>query len=130
MYCPYKGFQSAYGELVRYLALPIETPRDRAGIIKAFGLTFELAWKTFYKMAKAERVDNVTGPRSSLRWAFKAGIISPEEETLWPSMLQDKNLTNDIYKKQLSQEMTKRIQKDYKQAFGSVLERLAAKLCN
>ena len=63
----YENFQSAYGELVNYLSLPIETPRDRAGIIKAFEFTFELAWKTFQKMATIEGVDNVIGLKSSFQ---------------------------------------------------------------
>ena len=60
-------FEKAYVELCEYIDLPIQNNRDRAGIIKAFELTFELTWKILQKIAQDDGV-YTGGPKSSLKF--------------------------------------------------------------
>lgn len=117
------NFETAYSKLEEYLALPIENDRDRAGIIKAFEFTFELAWKTFQKIAIDEGLE-AGGPKSSLKQAFKMNIIQNEAESIWLQMLEDRNLMSHTYRDTLSKIVVERIQNDYNQAFKGVIKEL------
>lgn len=89
-------FEKAYLELCEYIVLPIQNNRDRSGIIKAFEFTFELAWKTFQKIAREDGI-STGGPKSSLKFAFQANLITNDNELLWLDMLNDRNLLNHTY---------------------------------
>ena len=91
-----KNIDKALEELKSYVEEPIETNRDRAGIIKAFEFTFELFWKTYQKLAQNEGLE-VGGPKSSLKAAFQMGLVLPEEENIWLRMLDDRNLMFHVY---------------------------------
>lgn len=114
---------AAHQKLEEYIALPIVNDRDRSGIIKAFEFTFELAWKTFQKVAFEEGLE-AGGPRSSLKQAFKLGLIKPEDESNWLQMLSDRNLMSHPYREQISLEVVKRIQKTHKNSISKVIEEI------
>ena len=121
-----ENFKKAYTKLEEYLALPIENDRDRSGIIKAFEFTFELAWKTFQKVAVDEGLE-AGGPKSSLKQAFKLNIISNDQESHWLQMLDDRNLMSHTYRDQLSKMVVDRIQNQHKASLNKVLKTLDKK---
>jgi nucleotidyltransferase substrate binding protein (TIGR01987 family) len=106
------NFEKAFLKLQDYLSSPILDDRDRSGIIKAFEFTFELAWKTFQKMAINDGLE-AAGPKSSLKQAFQMNIIENKDETDWLLMLDDRNLMSHTYRDQLSKEVVERIQTIY-----------------
>lgn len=116
-------FERAYIELCEYIDLPIQNNRDRAGIIKAFEFTFELAWKTFQKIAKEEGI-LAGGPKSSLRFAFQADLITNDKESLWLGMLNDRNLLSHTYQHEISLQILERIKNSYQHVFGDIISRL------
>lgn len=115
------NFEKAYLELCEYIDLPIQNNRDRAGIIKAFEFTFELAWKTLQKIAQDDGV-HTGGPKSSLKFAFQTNLIN--NESIWLDMLNDRNLLSHTYQHKLSLKILERIKSNYKQAFGDVISQL------
>ncbi|MCB9061893.1 MAG: nucleotidyltransferase substrate binding protein [Halobacteriovoraceae bacterium] len=121
------NFEKAYNKLEEYLAHPIQNDRDRSGIIRAFEFTFELAWKTFQKIATDEGFE-AGGPKSSLKQAFKLNLIQGEkEEKAWLQMLDDRNLMSHTYRDKLSQEVVKRIQDQHRTLLKDTLQRLKSR---
>lgn len=118
-----QNLERAYGELCDYLRLPVETRRDRAGIIQAFEFTFELFWKTFQKLAPDEGIQAST-PRQALQVGRMMGLIEEQEAPYWGQMLRDRNLTSHIYLEALASEVFERIRTHYVRCFERTYERL------
>ena len=114
-------FEKAYLELSEYIDLPIQNNRDRAGIIKAFEFTFELAWKTLQKIAQDDDV-YTGGPKSSLKFAFQMNLITNDNESVWLNILSDRNLLG--HRHEISLQVLERIKNDYKQAFSDMISQL------
>jgi nucleotidyltransferase substrate binding protein (TIGR01987 family) len=94
-----QNLRLAVASLEEFLAEPIRTNRDKAGIIQAFEFTYELAWKTFQKIAQDE--------------GLQAGLILPEDEAVWIGMMQDRNLTSHTYHESLATAIVDRIRQPY-----------------
>jgi nucleotidyltransferase substrate binding protein (TIGR01987 family) len=99
-----RNFSLALASLEEFVAEPVCTNRDKAGIIQAFEFTYELAWKTFQRLAQNEGLQ-VALPRQAFSSALQAGFIPPEEEPLWIAMMQDRNLTSHTYHESLATEI-------------------------
>ncbi len=70
--------------------------------IQRFEFCVELTWKTLKKALASEGVEANT-PRECLQQAYVAHWL--EDETLWLSMLKDRNLTSRTYKETLALEI-------------------------
>ena len=117
------NFNLALASLEEFLAEPIRTNRDRAGIIQAFEFTYELAWKTFQKLAQDEGL-HAASPRQAFASALQIGLVPPEEESVWIAMMQDRNLTSHTYHESLATEIVQRVQSTYCPALKAVVTRL------
>jgi nucleotidyltransferase substrate binding protein (TIGR01987 family) len=102
----------ALQSLEEFLAEPVRTNRDKAGIIQAFEFTYELAWKTFQRLAQVEGLQVVT-PRQAFASAVQMGLIPPEEEAVWLGMMQDSNLTSHTYHEKLATDIVERVRTSY-----------------
>ena len=112
-------FEKAYLELCEYIILPIQNNRDRSRIIKAF----ELAWKTFQKIAREEGISK-DGPKISLNFAFQANLITNDNELLWLDMLNDRNLLSHTYQHEISLQILEKVKNSYPHAFKDMISRL------
>lgn len=70
--------------------------------IQRFEFCVELTWKTLKKALASEGVEANT-PRECLQQAYVAHWL--DDETLWLSMLKDRNLTSHTYKETLALEI-------------------------
>lgn len=98
---------------------------DRSNIdacIQRFEFTIELFWKLLKRIIES-RGGTPTYPKDVLREAFKGQLI--QDESMWLSMLQDKNLTSHTYNEQLADEIYERI-KTYYPVFHTTFEQLKA----
>lgn len=116
----------ALKKLNEYLSTPVLTDRDRSGVIQAFEFTFELTWKTLQKISLEEGIE-AAGPKSSLKNGFKLGFIKKEEETLYLSMLEDRNLMTHTYREELSKEIFNRIENSYTEPLNNLLKNIKSK---
>jgi nucleotidyltransferase substrate binding protein (TIGR01987 family) len=118
-----QNLRLALASLEQFLAEPVRTNRDKAGIIQAFEFTYEVAWKTFQKIAQEEGL-RVATPRQAFSCALQAGFIYAEEEAAWIGMIQDRNLTSHTYHESLATEIVERIRTSYFPIIKSTVARV------
>jgi nucleotidyltransferase substrate binding protein (TIGR01987 family) len=107
-----ENFSKALDKLKEFVALPVITERDRAGVIQAFEFTFEQCWKAFQRVLAAQGYEART-PRKSLEGAIQLRLIRQDDEKDWLKMMKDRNLTSHLYHEKLAIEIADRITKDY-----------------
>jgi len=121
----HENFAKALAKLNEFVATPIVTERDRAGVIQAFEFTFEQCWKTFQRILVAQGYD-AHSPRESLKGAMQLKIIQASDEEIWLQMLRDRNLTSHLYHEKLAIEIADRIVNDYLPLLMMVHQSLAS----
>lgn len=108
----------ALTQLVAFLAEPVTSHRDRAGIIQAFEFTFEATWKLLKLGLTAE------SPRRALTSGYKLGLVT--DDVLWLEMLRDRNLTSHVYHQQIAQRIFEAIRARYSNALAEVIRLVRA----
>lgn len=95
----------------------------RDSVIQRFEFTYELAHKTLQELMRFEGVTlENTFPRTIFKKAYANGVI--EDEKVWLRLLEDRNATSHIYSEKLADEIASRIQGEYVQTIGKLVERL------
>ena len=107
-----ENFVSALAALQRFLETPVEDERARSGVIHAFELAFETAWKA-WQDELAELGVATGSPKKTLAEAFAQGWIEPADEQAWLQMLSDRNLTTHAYREEIAQKVFEHIQSVY-----------------
>jgi len=115
-----ENFTATLASLKSFLDMPIQTDRDKAGIIQAFEFTFEQCWKALQQHAASSGV-SVGSPKSAFTYALQNNMINAKNERVWLEMLEDRNLTSHTYKKELADQVIKRIRDQYLTAFEGLL---------
>lgn len=97
---------------------------ERDGLIRRFGRTFELAWKTLKDRLAYDgiQVPSVT-PRNVIRQAFAAGLIRDGEA--WIDMLTDRNAMSHQYDSDIFEAVADRVHRRYLHLLGELSERFA-----
>ena len=115
-----KNFRQTLCTLKEFSATPIQTNRDKAGVIQAFEFTFEQAWKAIQKIAADQGVP-LGSPKSSFVFAMQNQWIIHTEESQWLQMLMDRNLTAHTYEEDIANEVLGRIISQYIPLFSELL---------
>lgn len=96
----------------------------RAGLIKAFELTFELGWKVL-----KDELDvmgfSPKSPRDVIKTAFSAALIT--DGHLWMEMLESRNLAAHVYDQEDASVMVGRIKERYLPPLQQVNDYFSAK---
>jgi len=111
-----ENLDKAFSSLKEFLAEPVLTRRDRAGVIQAFEYSFEQFWKVFKKIADFENIP-VASPRQAIQSAFQLGIISAEDEETWADIIKTRNETSHTYNEQQAVTAANKIAGPYLTAF-------------
>lgn len=119
----YLNYQKAFLKLQQFLAEPILTERDMAGVIQAFEYTFEQAWKVMQKIAVQNGFE-VKSPRKALEVGMSMSLIKTGDEDDWLSMLEDRNNTSHNYQEALAKEVFERISKIYFPLLEDLLKKI------
>jgi nucleotidyltransferase substrate binding protein (TIGR01987 family) len=117
--------RAALAVLTAFLAEPVVSERDRAGVIQAFEFTFEATWKLLRYVADREGL-GAESPRRAVVAAYKLGII--EDETLWLDMMSDRNLTSHIYHPEVAERIFVAIATRYAHALSTTVTQVHAAL--
>jgi len=84
---------------------------ENQGLIRYFGYTHELAWKTLKDFLESQSILPIIGSKDTVREAFKVGILSKGE--LWMQMIKSRNEIFHIYDEKAILDITRKIIKDY-----------------
>jgi nucleotidyltransferase substrate binding protein (TIGR01987 family) len=93
-------------------------------IVKRFEFTYEMSWKSIKRYLAFNGIDSKS-PRSCFKEAYAMEIIA--DESVWLSMIEDRNLTSHIYSEEEAQGILERID-GYVAAFGGLVKELNARL--
>lgn len=80
-----------------------ENPKSstlKDGVIQRFEFTYELCWKIIKYFLEKEGIQEAKSPKSTFREAFVYGLI--EDGELWIDMLNDRNLTSQVYDEEIA----------------------------
>lgn len=118
----FTNFRSSVSNLREALETQEPNKLERQGIIKAFELCYELAWKTLQDYLREIGYVDVAGPKPVIRHAFEAGLISDGE--IWADMHRARNESTHVY----NQEKAQKLEAEIREGFVEPLSRLAADL--
>lgn len=94
----------------------------RDSVIKRFEYTFELCWKTIKIFLNDKFGIDVFSPKECFRELRKNELISDEKIELLLEMTDDRNKIIHTYDEYFSDELYKKIKKDYYELFKMVYE--------
>lgn len=117
----FQNYHKAFEFLRTIVALPPQTDIERAALIQAFELTFELAWKLL-KDELAAQGQVVPAPRDVIKQAFQNRAIGDGEA--WLRALQDRNNTTHIYDEEASKAIAARVTGEYFPLLENLHQRL------
>ncbi len=112
----------AIDQLKAYLAQPVVTDRDRAGVIQAFEFTFECVWRLLKHISEAQGLP-APSPKKALSSAFRLGLI--QDEKLWLDMLRDRNLTSHVYNPTVAVTIFEAVSRRYCEALAAAVQAAA-----
>ncbi len=124
------NFSSALDRLIDALDMEEELKDEGFGdiyldlTIKRFEFTYEMAWKVLKRYLDYLGFD-VKSPRATFKEAYAQNIL--EDENIWLSMIEHRNLSSHIYDEYEMSEIVKNMQ-NYKKAFLDLKSELESKL--
>ncbi len=117
----FQNLEKAFSSLEKALTKSSISELERAGLIKIYELTFELAWKTL-KDYLEDKAILIKYPRDTIKEAFKYELI--EDGELWLEMLGNRNLMVHAYDETRAKLAQMLITDKYFEALKQVVERL------
>lgn len=102
-----------------------ETTIKRDAVIKRFEFTYELLWKTYKKIARAQKLEYFS-PKACFQFAFKSGLI--EDEQLFLEIIDARNQTTHVYSEDEAKKIYNLIKEKVISAFESAEKKLEAEL--
>ena len=107
----YRNFSAAVDNLREALTIDDPNKFERQGLIKAFELAYELAWKTLQDYLRELGIQEVVGPKPVIRRAFSEGLI--HDGTVWQAMHQARNESSHLYDEDHARSVEKRVREEF-----------------
>lgn len=120
----FDNFQRAMHQLTRAIRLMEQRPLsdlEQQGLIQGFEFTHELAWNVLKDYLEMEGIQGLVGSRSTVREAFKRGLVSDGEA--WMDMIEKRNLSSHTYNQDVADTLVAAIHTSYYQAFLELQKR-------
>jgi len=125
----FENYQRALHLLTRAVEFLEERPLsdlEKQGIIQEFKFTHELAWNVLKDYLEYERIQGLVGSRSSVREAFKRGLIVNGE--VWMDMIEKRNLSSHTYNLEVATQLVSAIHDTYYPEFLALQEHLGKEI--
>jgi len=120
------NFNKAFGQLTEFIDKGYLNKFEEQGLIQCFEYTYELAWNLLKDFLEAEGNQNITGSRSTITEAFKAGLITNGEG--WMELFKDRNKTSHTYNEDTANEIIEHIYKIAYPIFSELKIKFESKL--
>ena len=123
----FENFVSNLAVLERAQNEDLENEFILSGVIDKFYVQFELGWKVLKELLKYEgRAESNSGsPREIIKAAYT--VYDFIDESLWLSMLRERNNTTHMYDAEAARELVTHILRDYIPAFASMREGIVSR---
>ena len=125
----FDNFQRALRQLSAAVALQAQRPLselERQGLIQAFEFTHELAWNVLKDYLEMEGIQGLVGSRSTVREAFKRGLI--EDGEAWLDMIDKRNLSSHTYNESVALAVVDAVVQRYHPVFLALQSRMTSLL--
>ena len=99
---------------------------EEQGLIQGFEFTHELAWNVLKDYLEMEGIQGLVGSRSTVREAFKRGLINDGEA--WMDMIEKRNLSSHTYNQDVAETLAAAIHESYYPAFAELRARFVREL--
>jgi len=114
----FDNFNRALHQLTLAVALSQQRPLsdlEKQGVIQGFEFIHELAWNVLKDFLEYEGIPDIVGSRSTVREAFKRGLIRDGET--WMDMIEKRNLSSHTYDSETAAALVTAICNAYYPAF-------------
>ena len=118
----YSNFRRSVANLQEALETENPSKLERQGIIKAFELCYELAWKTLQDYLGHIGYQDTIGPKPVISRAFEIGLL--HDGDVWANMHRGRNESAHVY----SENKAIDLERDIRHHFAQVLVDLADEL--
>ena len=118
----FSGYKKAFALLSEFINKKELSKIQRLGLIKAFELTFDLAWNAIKDYYQYQGITEILGSRDAFRTAFKQGLI--EDGETWMNMIESRNQTNNTYNESVASAIAQDIINNYYARFKELEAKL------
>lgn len=119
----FTNFCRALEQLELFFEPPALNAREQQGLVKAFEYTFELGWNSLRDLLRSRgNSAMLLGSLDAIREAFSTGLI--DDGPGWMAMVNDRNLTSQVYNRATAEAITANISDSYLPAFRNLRSRL------
>lgn len=125
----FDNFKRALHQLTMAVDLMRQRPLsdlEQQGVIQGFEFTHELAWNILKDYLEMEGIQGLVGSRSTVREAFKRGLI--EHGEAWMDMIEKRNLSSHTYNQVVAQAVVSAVVDRYYPAFLTLQKRFEGEL--
>lgn len=118
----FESLQASIANLNRFCAKPNLSELEQVGVVKAFEIALELAWKTLQDLLKHRGYTDAVGPRPVIQQAIEDGLVHHGDT--WLMMLKTRNITAHTYHKATLEQILKALETSYLPAFNELVSAL------
>ncbi|MGL4759576.1 MAG: HI0074 family nucleotidyltransferase substrate-binding subunit [Patescibacteria group bacterium] len=90
----------------------------KAGLIKMYEFTWELAWKTIKEYLEDENIEFMPTPRQVIKEAYQLHLLDEADD--WTKLLDDRNLMNHTYDQMRADVLLLKIVNEYHKLFQNL----------
>ncbi|MBS7349314.1 MAG: nucleotidyltransferase substrate binding protein [Comamonas sp.] len=98
---------------------------EKQGLIQAFELVFELAWKVMKDYFLYQGNPEITGSRDAIRQAFQVGIVQDGEG--WMEMIKSRNQSSHTYNEAVANDIAQKVLQRYHPLFAQFEAQMLAR---
>lgn len=96
---------------------------EKQGVIQAFEFVHELSWNVLKDFLEYEGIGDLVGSRSTVREAFKRGILSDGQ--VWMDMVVQRNLSSHTYNQNVANTLVEMVLTKFHPAFETLAQEMA-----